>query len=72
MNILQEIERRTKERIEAKKKAIPLDRLVEIASSFNNSGGFPFEKALRSDDISFICEVKKASPSKGPCQKKSG
>ena len=26
---------------------------------------FPFEKALRSDDISFICEIKKASPSKG-------
>jgi indole-3-glycerol phosphate synthase len=26
---------------------------------------FPFEKALRQDDISFICEVKKASPSKG-------
>ncbi|MCL2884900.1 MAG: indole-3-glycerol phosphate synthase TrpC [Oscillospiraceae bacterium] len=26
---------------------------------------FPFERALRSDDIAFICEVKKASPSKG-------
>ena len=28
-------------------------------------GGFEFENALRSDDISFICECKKASPSKG-------
>ena len=26
---------------------------------------FPFEKALKSDEIAFICEVKKASPSKG-------
>lgn len=26
---------------------------------------FPFEKALAGKDISFICEVKKASPSKG-------
>jgi len=30
-----------------------------------NAGDFPFEKALRSDDIAIICEVKKASPSKG-------
>ena len=27
--------------------------------------GFPFEAALRGKDIAFICEVKKASPSKG-------
>jgi indole-3-glycerol phosphate synthase len=27
--------------------------------------GFPFEKALRTDDIAFICEVKRASPSAG-------
>jgi indole-3-glycerol phosphate synthase len=26
---------------------------------------FPFERTLASDDLSFICEVKKASPSKG-------
>lgn len=28
-------------------------------------GNFAFEKALMTDDLSFICEVKKASPSKG-------
>ena len=28
-------------------------------------GGFEFEKALKKDDIAFICECKKASPSKG-------
>ena len=31
----------------------------------NCNTGFPFEKALREGDISFICECKKASPSKG-------
>ena len=29
------------------------------------SNGFPFEKALRKQGMNFICEVKKASPSKG-------
>lgn len=28
-------------------------------------GDFPFEKALKKEGLSFICEVKKASPSKG-------
>ena len=28
-------------------------------------GDFEFEKALNTDDIAFICECKKASPSKG-------
>ena len=31
----------------------------------NCGTGFPFERALKGDDIAFICECKKASPSKG-------
>jgi len=65
MNILQEIAKRTKERIEEQKNVLPPDKLMEQASSMNAAGDFPFEKALRSDDIAFICEVKRASPSKG-------
>ena len=38
---------------------------MEMACQGGAAGDFPFEKALRQDDISFICEVKKASPSKG-------
>ena len=64
MNILQEIAERTKERIETQKKIISLEKIMEAVSSETQSG-FPFEKALRSDDVSFICEIKKASPSKG-------
>ena len=69
MNILQEIAAYTKERIARQKEARPTDALMEQAHSVcgqeNTPYEFPFEKALRGDDISFICEVKKASPSKG-------
>jgi len=74
MNILEEIAERTKERIEAKKQNYPLDRLIGMVCSDiagNASCGFPFEESLRANtaactkDIAFICEIKKASPSKG-------
>ena len=65
MNILEIIAKRTKERIEERKKALPHEKLVELASQMNLGSDYPFEKALQSDDISFICEIKKASPSKG-------
>ena len=65
MNILQEIANRTRERIEARKKVLPLDELVKKTCSVNTAHDFPFEKALRAEDIAFICEVKRASPSKG-------
>ena len=62
---MREIADRTGERVEARKKQLPLDKLAEIALGKPASGDFPFEKALRGGDIAFICEVKKASPSKG-------
>ena len=72
MDILQEIAERTKERIEAKKKNYPLDRLMGMVCPKSNAvHDFPFEKSLRAikttgvKDIAFICEIKKASPSKG-------
>jgi len=64
MNILQEITERTKERISVQKKILPLNKIMETMSS-DADNGFPFEKALGSEDIAFICEIKKASPSKG-------
>jgi len=73
MNILHEIAMRTKERIEAQKKILPFEKLIECVQSIQTNclesietnDDFPFEKALKSKDISFICEIKKASPSKG-------
>jgi len=61
MDILREIAMRTKERIEERKRILPLE---QIMSSIPGQG-FPFEKALKHDDIALICEIKKASPSKG-------
>jgi indole-3-glycerol phosphate synthase len=65
MDILQKIAGRTRERIEARKKILPLEELMDLANSAETVNGFPFEKKLRSGDIAFICEIKKASPSKG-------
>ena len=42
----------------------PLDEVKAQALAMPK-GDFEFEKALKSDNLSFICEVKKASPSKG-------
>ncbi|MDR2532448.1 MAG: indole-3-glycerol phosphate synthase TrpC [Oscillospiraceae bacterium] len=64
MKILHEITERTKERIEARKREVSP---IEVSAKAHSlpTDGFSFEKALKSDDIAFICEVKKASPSKG-------
>ena len=64
MTILDEIAAYTKERIAAEKDKLPLPELRSFAESMPDDG-FRFEKALKKDDITFICECKKASPSKG-------
>ncbi|MCM1307215.1 MAG: indole-3-glycerol phosphate synthase TrpC [Butyrivibrio sp.] len=63
--ILDEIAKRTVQRVEEQKKRIPLDELAALARLLPADTGFPFEKSLRGEGMSFICEVKKASPSKG-------
>ena len=61
----------TKKRIEARKQEVSLKELkskIYIENNirkFHQREAFAFEKALKEDKISFICEVKKASPSKG-------
>ncbi|MCL2224519.1 MAG: indole-3-glycerol phosphate synthase TrpC [Defluviitaleaceae bacterium] len=69
-NILQEIAERTTERVEERKSLMPQENLTATLSAMESGFAglpyaFPFENALRSEDISFICEIKKASPSKG-------
>lgn len=63
--ILDEIAERTRERIAQCKKELPLERLKAQAQQLPADTGFPFAKALRGEGLQFICEVKKASPSKG-------
>jgi len=63
--ILDDITVKTKERIAQAKRELPLLQLKSLVADLDCETGFPFEKALRQEGISFICEVKKASPSKG-------
>lgn len=52
-------------RVAENKKKKPMEVLKKEAKSLAADTGFPFEKALAAPGISVICEVKKASPSKG-------
>lgn len=63
--ILFEIAEKTKERIAEEKKKLPIEELRRQAESMPVSYGFAFCDALKAPGISFICEAKKASPSKG-------
>ena len=63
--ILSEIAAKTKERIEHRKWEVPVLLLKErIAERAGEKEPFLFEKNLKQPGLSFICEVKKASPSK--------
>ena len=64
MTILDEIASYARLRVEEKKKEKPIEAFRFEAASFMKKD-FIFEKALKGEDISFICECKKASPSKG-------
>ena len=64
MTILDQIAEYTKKRIAAQKERVPADELKKRAFALQR-GDFCFERALKKKDISFICECKKASPSKG-------
>lgn len=63
--ILDEIGAMAKERIRLEQKGCPLGEIRRRAEAMPKADGFPFEAALRAPGLSFICEVKKASPSKG-------
>lgn len=66
--ILDDLAAATRARIERKKAEVPFDEVrkkaVQLAKE-ERTFTFPFETAIAKDNISFICEVKKASPSKG-------
>lgn len=64
MNILDKLAAHAAERVAAAKERISSDEIRAKALSLP-AGSFEFENALKKDDIAFICECKKASPSKG-------
>ena len=62
--ILDNIAAYARERVAESKSYISADQMKELALK-TPKGSFPFEQALAEDKMSFICECKKASPSKG-------
>lgn len=65
MTILDTLAARARERTQRNKQIRSPEEIMKRALSMNADTGFPFEKAIAAPGISFICEVKKASPSKG-------
>lgn len=64
MTILDQLVIHAKERTENAKKLITTEKIKQQALSLPR-GIFAFENALKKQGMSFICECKKASPSKG-------
>ena len=65
MDILEKIVKKRIEHINRKKATLPLEKLIKKTEEVPNAKDFIFEKALSKKDMSFICEIKHASPSKG-------
>ena len=63
--ILDKIIEATKIRVAQEKEVESPESVKAAALALPSDTGFPFEAALRQQDFNFICEVKKASPSKG-------
>ncbi len=69
--ILDEIAEKTRERIEEEKRRVSLKDMRALAEErkagqwADGKARLPFEEALARPGMSFICEVKRASPSKG-------
>lgn len=64
MTILEQLAQQAFRRVEEAKREQPLEEIREKALALPE-GEFVFEKALRRPGLSFICECKRASPSRG-------
>lgn len=64
MTILDQLADHARERVAAAQRAVPLEELRRQACSLPR-GDFAFERAMGREGLSFICECKWASPSKG-------
>ena len=63
--ILEEIASYAKLRVQKAEHKIPFSEMRKKALEMNLKTEFPFEQKLKEEGIHYICEVKKASPSKG-------
>jgi len=64
MTILEQLAEHARERVKEAKKKMSEQEIKRLAKELPQ-GDFAFEKALKTPELAFICECKKASPSKG-------
>lgn len=64
MTILAQLAEHARARTQQAERIVPLEQLRQEALALPK-GSFAFERALKQPGLSFICECKKASPSKG-------
>jgi indole-3-glycerol phosphate synthase len=65
MNILGQIADKTRLRVQEEQEKFPLSRLRAAAEGSKKPEDFPFFRNLAAPGMQFICEAKRASPSKG-------
>lgn len=65
MNILEQLAAHARERVAADKTRISPEEMKELALQSGRGGGSAFTAALKKPGLSLICEIKRASPSKG-------
>ncbi|MCR4962387.1 MAG: indole-3-glycerol phosphate synthase TrpC [Firmicutes bacterium] len=65
MSILDQLARYAKERVLRDKESIGPEQMKALAAEAPPAGGKAFYDAMAGPEMGFICEVKKASPSKG-------
>lgn len=64
-DILEQLAGYAESRVKKAEETVPLNEIREQAENMNRNTGYPFERRLRKEGIHFICECKKASPSRG-------
>ena len=65
MNILEKLADLSRERVKSEQERLPESELRTQAKTLGPGNGQAFLAALKKPGLSFICEIKKASPSKG-------
>ncbi|WP_413627494.1 indole-3-glycerol phosphate synthase TrpC [Fructilactobacillus vespulae] len=63
--ILDDLTNATKKRISIEKKQLPFTRIKKLVAELPVNDEFLFEKQLQQTGLNYICEIKRASPSKG-------
>lgn len=65
MTILDQLADHARQRVAANRAGLPLEALRERVQALPPGDGAAFRAALGRDGLSFLCEIKRASPSKG-------